>query len=292
MKYHFAAAHAESKGLKPDQVFEVVKKANAAAEKFGKANVINASIGAVYDEDENFSYMKTAADFFSRIEPEKYMPYAPIAGTPDFQNAAIDEVFYDSKPDNMHFRAVGTTGGTGAIHHVFYNYTETGEQILIPDWCWANYRTIASEYQRETALYDLFDKEHAFSLESIKKAAGGILENQSRLVIVFNTPAHNPTGYSMSEEDWKNTLRFLNTCAEDRNKRIIILIDLAYIDYAGDESEVRNFMRLFTGTPENLLITFAYSMSKSYMLYGLRAGALVGACSSESVLDEFLPCKT
>jgi len=63
-------------------------------------------------------------------------------------------------------------------------------------------------------------------------------------------------------------------------------VDIAYIDYAGEPQETRPFMKLFTGLPENILVTLAYSMSKSFMMYGLRSGALVGVSSSQEVVEE------
>ena len=55
----------------------------------------------------------------------------------------------------------------------------------------------------------------------------------------------------------------------------------------GTPEETRGFMKLFGGLPENILVTIAYSMSKSYLIYGLRSGALIGLSSSEEVIEEF-----
>ena len=46
-------------------------------------------------------------------------------------------------------------------------------------------------------------------------------------------------------------------------------------------------MRKFSDLPENLFVMIAFSMSKSFTLYGQRAGALIGVSSSEKVIDEF-----
>ncbi len=34
------------------------------------------------------------------------------------------------------------------------------------------------------------------------------MEKQNRLVIVINDPCHNPTGYSLSEDEWKKVISF------------------------------------------------------------------------------------
>jgi aromatic-amino-acid transaminase len=39
--------------------------------------------------------------------------------------------------------------------------------------------------------------------------------------------------------------------------------------------------------PENMLVAIAYSMSKSFLIYGMRSGALVGLSSSKEAAEEF-----
>jgi aromatic-amino-acid transaminase len=124
-------------------------------------------------------------------------------------------------------------------------------------------------------------------LTDVFERAAALLEVQDRLVVVFNTPAHNPTGHTMTLDDWSAALAFFKEQARDGKKRIVILVDIAYIDYAGPASVTRPFMRMFTDLPENLLVGVAYSMSKSYTMYGMRSGAFIGITSSRDIADEF-----
>ena len=66
-----------------------------------------------------------------------------------------------------------------------------------------------------------------------------------------------------------------------------ILVDIAYIDYAGEKNATRRFMKKFGNLPENILVMFAFSMSKGYTAYGQRTGALVAVSSSQEVITEF-----
>jgi len=286
-KMSMAAPHAAEKGREPIAVFAVLKAANEAKARFGAEKVVNASIGAIMDEEENFVSLTTVNEHFRQLPAEDLMNYAPVAGLPDFQQAAIKFTFQGNQPENTYVKAIATPGGTGAVRHVFYNYLEIGKKVLIPDWCWGNYRTMANEYLRGTETYEMFDQNGNFTLTSVKEKTWELLKSQDNLVIVFNTPAHNPTGYSMTKTEWQEILDFLKNCAEDPRKKIIILVDMAYIDYAGDPQETRKFMKLFGNLPKNILITFAYSMSKSFTMYGMRSGALIGLSSSEDVMEEF-----
>lgn len=281
------ASHAAGKGTEADAVFSILKEANAAIAKLGKDKVVNASIGAIYDEKENFAILSTVEDYFRQLPATELMNYAPIAGLPEFHAAVVEQTFQGFQPENTYARAIATPGGTGAVRHVIYNYLEQGQKVLIPDWAWGPYRTIAAEHLRGIETYCLFDEEYRFNLNSIMEKTEELLQTQDNLVIIFNTPAHNPTGYSITLEEWRKLVDFFKECAVDKRKKIIPLIDLAYLDYAGTPDETRGFMKLFSGLPENIFVTMAFSMSKSFLIYGLRSGALVGLSSSEAVIEEF-----
>jgi len=196
-------------------------------------------------------------------------------------------VFQGNQPEGAFMKAVATPGGTGAIRHVVYNYLEEGQKVLIPDWLWEPYCTIADENQRGVETYKMFDKDYRFNYSSIEQKAGELLEQQDNLVTIFNTPAHNPTGYSMSVEDWKKIVEIYKGFAKNKNKKIVLLVDIAYIDYAGPAEKTREFFKLFSGLPGNILVAIAFSMSKSFLVYGMRSGALIGLTSSKEAAEEF-----
>ena len=287
MNNFITASHAQGKGKEPDAVFAVLKRAKDAIAVLGKDKVINAVIGSIYDDEGRFVTLPSVNEYFRQIPAEEMMDYAPIAGLPDFLEAAIDYTFQDSKPENVFIKAVSTPGGTGAIRHSFFNYAEFGQKVLIPDWFWGPYRTIAEEHGIKVDTYVMFDKEYNFTLSSIKHKSEELLKVQDRLVIIFNTPGHNPTGYSMTEKDWLEVLKFYKECAKNKQKKIVLVLDIAYIDYVGKPSETRKFMKLLGGLPENILIIIAFSMSKSFTMYGMRSGALIGLSSSQEEAEEF-----
>ena len=282
-----AASHAADKGREPDSVFAVLKRANDAIAALGKNKVVNATIGAIFDENEQFAALAKVSEYFRRLPDEELMNYAPIAGLPEFLQAAIDYTFQGQQPEGVYIKAVATPGGTGAIRHAFYNYLGRGQKALIPDWFWGPYKTIADEHERDVAIYKLFDKDFNFNLASVEEKSREVLAVQDNLVIVFNTPGHNPTGYTMNEKDWTQVLDFYKSCAADKQKKITILIDMAYIDFAGSPLETRKFMKLFGNLPENILVTMAFSMSKSFTMYGMRSGAIIGLSSSAAAAEEF-----
>jgi len=282
-----AAPHAVGKGGNPDVVFATLKRANEAIAQYGLENVVNATIGAICDEQEKFVSLSAVEKHYRQLPSEDLMNYAPIAGLPEYLQAAIDLTFMGYQPEGTYARAVATPGGSGAVRHVFFNYLEPGQKVLIPDWFWGPYRTIAQEHKRGVETYQMFDENNNFILTSVKEKSLALLKEQDNLVVVFNTPGHNPTGYSMTEQEWSELLDFYRECARDEKKKITLLLDIAYIDYAGTVKETRGFMKLFKGLPANILITFAFSMSKSFTMYGMRSGAVIGLSSYPEIMEEF-----
>jgi aromatic-amino-acid transaminase len=167
------------------------------------------------------------------------------------------------------------------------NYLDVGETLLIPEWLWSPYKTIALESSKDTLSYRMFDENLRFTTEDIKAKSLESIGGQKRLLIIFNTPGHNPTGYSMSEADWADLIPFYKKLAMDTGKKVVLGLDIAYVDYCGDPKESRRFLSMFTDLPENMQVVIAFSMSKSFFVYGMRSGALVGFHPSPEVMKDF-----
>lgn len=285
MQTSMAAAHAVGKNLS-DAIFGASAAAKAATAEYGAEKVTNATIGAIIDEQEKLACIPTMEKVFRSLPMTDVIDYAPIAGLPDYLNAVQGLTFADQKPDG-YVAAVATAGGTGAVHHAIADYSEIGDEVLTSDWYWGPYSALCREGGRKLTTYQLFDEHQNFNINSFRDKVESLLKKQNSLLIIINTPAHNPTGYSLSEEDWAQVLDVCKTEAKKGDKKVSILVDVAYIDYAGEKNEARKFMKQFGGLPDNMMIMFAFSMSKGYTMYGQRTGAIIGLSSSKAVIDEF-----
>lgn len=270
---------------KEDTIFGINRRAGAAKDKFGADNVINGTIGALLDDAGDLIVLSSVAEAFSRLKPVEYAKYAPIGGIPEFRQAAIKAALKNYKPNGF-VRAVATPGGTGALHLAAANYSSPGDAILTADWFWSPYKTIAAELGMSIATFTLLGDDGGFNAGGFISKVGEILKTQDRLVIFLNTPAQNPTGYSLSDQDWlkiRDGLASIHT-----KKRIALVADTAYIDFAGDEDECRSFLPIIEDMPENVLPIIAFSMSKTFTIYGLRCGAAICMAKNEEVADEFV----
>lgn len=269
-----------------DKIFGINKKAQEMVARVGKDKVANATVGALLDDSGKLVVLSSVVQVLKDLAPEDFAEYAPISGLPSFLEAASKAVFLEEKPSS-YLGAVATPGGTGAIRNTIQNYTKRGDAILTSDWYWSPYKTIAEELERTLETFSTFDEENQFNHFSFAQKVKEILDRQNRLTIILNTPAHNPTGYSLSLSDWQQVLSLLSEAGTDPEKKVVLLVDVAYLDFAGDPKESRAFLSLFHNLPEHLLILFAFSMSKSFTMYGMRGGALICLSEDKEVVEEF-----
>lgn len=268
-----------------DKVFGTSSRAKAMIAEKGHDKVINATIGSLLDDDGNLVVLTSVAKVFKALAPQDYADYAPIRGLPSFREAVQKAAFGSYEPAGF-TEAVATPGGTGSLRNVVSNYSEPKDRIITSDWHWAPYNTIAGEMGRSIETFELFTPAGKFNTESLKETVSSVLAQQESLVLIINTPAHNPTGYSLTLEDWDEVVSILTEAAEG-GKPIALVVDAAYIDFAGDEEECRRFLPKLEELPWNVLPIIAYSLSKTFTLYGTRCGAMICMAKTEEIAEEF-----
>ena len=228
---------------KEDKIFGISNRAKAMIAKEGESKVVNATIGALLDDNGRLIVLSSVDEVFKALSPAEYAQYAPIGGIPEFKEAVKKDLFRDFIP-KTYTEAVATPGGTGAIRNTISNYSEYGDYVLTSDWYWAPYNTIAQEQGRKLDTFELFNESGSFNMESFSEKVKKLLENQERLIIILNTPSHNPTGYALTDEEWLRVSEILNR--ESSGKKITLLVDAAYADFAGDEGDSRSFFPEYT----------------------------------------------
>ena len=278
------AAQQGRKIPKEDKNFAVNNRAKAMIAEKGKDAVVNATIGVLLDEEGKFVVLSSVNEVFKTLEAGEFAEYAPIGGIPGYKAAVLKDTFGSYEP-KRHTVAVATPGGTGAIHSTIANYSEPGDKVLLTDWYWGPYGTIAGEIGRSLHTFKLVNEAGTFNAEDFEKQVMALLEVQDRLVIILNTPAHNPTGYSLTVEEWEEVASVLDRVPEE--KKVTLLVDVAYLDFAGEAEEYRAFLPVLDSMGENILPVIAYSFSKSFTLYGMRCGAMICMADTEEVADEF-----
>ena len=277
------ASKSQGKGG-PDKIFSISDKANKRAAEVGKENIVNATIGAFLDEKGKLITLKAVEESMKGLDFSEAADYAPIAGLPMFIEAAMDAAFQDCKPD-AYLAGVATPGGTGALHNAFYNYLEEGDTCITTDCYWGYYATLLKEFQRKLDTFATFTEDKKFNMDACLAKVNEYAAKQKNMMLLLNTPAHNPTGFSVTLDEWKLLVEQLTALANKGDNNVILVVDVAYIDFAGPDS--REFFKLFSNLPKNFLVIVAFSMSKGYTLYGYRLGCMIGISSDAEIIHEF-----
>ena len=245
---------------------------NAEAQRRAKAgeSVINATLGALMEDDGTLAVMPSVIDAFQRVPLKKAASYAPIAGDAEFLRAVIQDL-YGEGPLAEQSVAVATPGGTGALHHAVTNFLEPGQALLTTSFFWGPYSTIAQETRRAVETFPMFDAKGRFHVQAFEDALVRQMKKQGRALVFLNSPCHNPTGYSLDEAEWSAVAESVRRAAE--LGPVAFLVDLAYARFGSRASQ--NWVKHVARMVDPAVVLVAWSASKSFAQYGSRVGALV-----------------
>lgn len=245
---------------------------NAEAQRRAKAgeSIVNATLGALMEDDGTLAVMPSVIDAFARVPLKKAASYAPIQGDAEFLRAVIHDL-YDESALAQQSVAVATPGGTGALHHAITNFLEPGQALYTTSFYWGPYATIATETRRAVETFEMFDARGRFHVEAFEKGLKRQMERQKRALVFLNSPCHNPTGYSLDDEEWSAVSEAVRRAAEAGP--VALLVDLAYARFGSRASQgwTRHVARMI----DPAVVLVAWSASKSFAQYGSRVGALV-----------------
>jgi aromatic-amino-acid transaminase len=174
--------------------------------------------------------------------------------------------------------ATATPGGSGALRLAISNFLEPGQALLTTSWYWGPYQTLCDEADRKLETFEMFAAGGGLDVAALDAALARQLAEQKRARVFLNDPAHNPTGYSMTDDDWRAVAERIAARASEGP--VTLLVDCAYFLYgARDQRAMLARLRPVLGKSP---ILFAWSASKSFTEYGLRVGALV-ACVGDAI---------
>ncbi len=253
-----------------DPIFALNSEATQRKER--GESIVNATVGALLDDDGKLAVLPTTVRAIREVPPEEWAAYAPIAGTPSFLRAVVDDLF-SGEPDLARSAvAVATPGGSGALRHAVANFLEPGQALLTTSWFWGPYQTICDESDRKLDSFEMFAQSGGLDVAALDAAVARHLRAQGRVLLFINDPCHNPTGYSMTGDEWRAVVECLGARAAEGP--ITLLVDCAYFLYGAHDP--RAFLAYLRPLIGRVTLLFAWSASKSFTHYGLRVGALVG----------------
>ena len=137
-----------------DAIFALNSEANARRRQ--GESIVNATVGALLDDDGRLCILPGAARAVREVSDEEWAAYAPIAGSPDFLRAVQDDLFASTPALRECSIAVATPGGSGALRHAVAGFLEPGQSILTSSYYWGPYQTIADVADRAVSTFRMF----------------------------------------------------------------------------------------------------------------------------------------
>lgn len=265
-----------------DTVFAIVNKAKEAKKTYGEDAVTDATIGSLYTEAGELAALDCVFDSLKNLDNKVLASYAAgFTGNPDFRQKVIDWVLDGNS--RLYKEVIATPGGTGAVAMTIQECLDAGQTVVLPEIAWGSYNLMAQMNNLEVAKYSLFDGDR-FNMDSFREVCTKTMEKQGKLVVVINDPCHNPTGYSMTREEWEEVIAFLNGCS--KKCPVVLLNDIAYIDFAFGQKEAKKYFSVFDDISDNMAVVVAFSLSKSMTSYGMRCGAAILMAKNPEIVNQ------
>lgn len=264
-------------------ILQISQEAKEAKKISGE--VVNATIGSYYNDEGKFVGYSSVKDALKNLDDEEYFSYAPSDGGKTFSKAIKDWIYGDENLDQFGFsKVIATPGGTGALMMSVYNTAKHDEYFLLPNICWENYYTMALINNSKLLKYN-YIKDNHFDFNDFYEKSEIVFNNQDTYVTILNDPCNNPTGYSLTEEEFNKVIDYLNS---KQDKKIVFIFDIAYFDYSFDKAATDRKLKKLLEFNANVLVIIIFSASKALSSYGLRLGAaLIYSKDEEKVLQNY-----
>jgi aromatic-amino-acid transaminase len=258
-----------------DPLFALHREATERAAR--GESILNATLGTLAGEDGKIAVMPSVLETLARADARATAGYAPVAGLPAFLSATVADVFGDG-PLAKESVAVATPGGTGAVYQGVVNFLEPGQKLLTTNYHWGPYTGIARNLGRDAETFAMFGPDGTFDVDALAVALGRHLHTQARALVVLNFPCHNPTGYSLEADEWRQVVEVVQDAGE--RGAVTVVLDVAYFAFGGRAR--RTWIDAIPGLLEGATVLIAWTASKSFTQYGARIGSVIALHADEA----------
>jgi aromatic-amino-acid transaminase len=230
---------------------------------------VNLGVGVYYDENGKLPLLRCvrAAEEIM-MAAEQPRGYLPIDGIAAYDAATRALVFGAESPALCEGRiaTVQAVGGTGALKvgADLLQRMNPAARVLISDPSWENHRALFEGAGFEVQAYPYYEAAtHGVDFEGMCSALGTAAPGT---IVVLHACCHNPTGCDLTAQQWQRVVDLLGA------RRLVPFLDMAYQGFGEGIAEDGRAVQLCLAAGLDFFVATSYS--KSFSLYGERAGAL------------------
>jgi aspartate/tyrosine/aromatic aminotransferase len=250
---------------------DIILVLNQKAKELEKqgVSVLNGTIGMMFLDNGLLPVSNQIRNVLAKHTKDDDLTYSSVAGEEEYLHSLVKWFFgglFDYAYANGKLACVGTMGGTGAIS-IATRCTSIDQDsiLLIPEYCWPNYQSIANTFGVPYELYKMFNGT-SFALTELKEQINKY--KNKHIILVINDPCENPTGFCLKPNEWEEIIQIANNTPS-----ISLIIDCAYVDFASEASR-KSIISSVQSLKEDKVAYICCSFSKTFSFYGLRIGAL------------------
>lgn len=188
--------------------------------------------------------------------------YTSNYGTPRIREAISQKMKRRGVDVDIESQIIVTVGAAEAMFDIFGAFVEPGDEVIVPQFCWGNYRCVPTFFGAKAIGVPLHEQRR-FNIDPADVEA---LISPRTKAIVLNSP-HNPTGAVYDRVD----LESIGALAKENG--ILIISDEIYEDLTYDGTASTCIASL-PGL-EDVVLTVS-GFSKAYSMDGWRLGYVVG----------------
>jgi aromatic-amino-acid transaminase len=250
-------------------------------------DAIVSAVGEVVDDRGVRAYLPTFVEEAARIyreHPDQAIAYADIGGRPGYLEVSTRYIL-PGEFAASHVARVAVAGLASAIYTTLQVVAKRAD-VFVPEPYWPHYPGIIEDLEGRYHGSPLLSPQQSFEAEAL---AVGLREvpRQGTVAIILNTPCHNPTGYSLTREDWRRLREVVWEHAE-AGKRMCLVIDTAYVDYYWHQPQSiqQDIIMPLMPLHERVTLAIGWTISKTFLAYGQRLGTLLMLASSPQQADD------
>ncbi|HPA13876.1 MAG TPA: aminotransferase class I/II-fold pyridoxal phosphate-dependent enzyme [Desulfobacterales bacterium] len=253
-----------------------------SAEASKRAHRLNATIGIATEQGEIMCF-PSVMEKMEGIRPEEALTYASSFGLPALRKIWQDSMF--QKNPSLKNKAISlpvvTCGITHAVDVFGDLWVDPGDVIILPEMIWANYKMILNLRKgARISQYKMFTKDRGFNLSAFEELIKKEAQRNDKIIVLLNFP-HNPTGYTVAENEGKRIVEILTGFAEN-GTNLVVLTDDAYFGlFYEKESLQESLFALLCNRHPRLLAVKVDGATKENFAWGLRVGFITYGCSTE-----------
>ncbi len=249
-----------------------------AAESKTKATKFNATIGMAYEKKEPIE-LPSIQKYLTGLSKTEAVAYAPTGGDNELRALWKKEICKKNQgisEDDISSPVVvpGLTNGIAQIADLF---VDKGDNIVVPDMFWGNYRLIF-EGRKEAVLqgFPFFNPSGGLNIAGFEEAMRKSAVN-GNITLIVNFP-NNPTGYSPTGDEAEKLGKMITSLAGEGYKILAIMDDAYFGLFYEDNTYKKSLFSVLYNAHENILAVKIDGATKEDFVWGFRLGFVTFGC--------------